>query len=710
MARKSKPKANKTKDEIAKNLQASMLKTSPADNLQRNMEFAGQMSTSIGSIIENLSVQNEVDFSDEQKKIFQDMLNALKKMATSQGDTTKDREELRTMFAKMVVQTEKQTEKVEKDIVVNEKEVESKEEEVRYLKYWQEKAQEDKTVTEKEKEEIKRDLEARVVELTTLKKDKERLTKSLETQKKLSEEIQNKMQEPEEKRLTMMDAIKGDTTAALRKFAPGLSWNPEEGQSYKDMLTGNLKKVTTGKGFMQAFGSVLLEPDKKAPSNAQLIESEREAMRQQEELQGLMGRMEQGSVNPETTSDMADAIGDATENASEDSAVLVTLQSLLQEVSVIRGIVEGSLQRDKGGKYRDTDTGQYISKETARTSGRGLFSKDELNQQLGLSSSELKKTSIKELEQMAAEEGRISPIERTAESIAAPTELLSALEEQGKVQSNILSALEKIADNTGTSAKIDKERDSEEDSGQSTLTNEEVKGQVEAVQSAKVGSAEAQQVASAEQQSGGGGMGQMIMDRLGGRMLSKTKGLGGSLMRGSSRLMSKGGSLLSRAAPLASRVAGGLGARAAGKVGAKALGKSLLKKIPGIGLVAGLGFGASRLLSGDWKGALGEVASGAASTVPGIGTAASAAIDAGLAARDMSNASIEGAPGDTAGMVSTATENSIPAMVAPTGGGGSTVVTNVSGGGGGAPAIGPTEIRIQDNSFVRFQDKRVARV
>ena len=82
-------------------------------------------------------------------------------------------------------------------------------------------------------------------------------------------------------------------------------------------------------------------------------------------------------------------------------------------------------------------------------------------------------------------------------------------------------------------------------------------------------------------------------------------------------------------------VAAKVGGKALAKVGGKALGKSLLKKIPGVGLVAGLGFGAGRLMSGDWKGALGEVASGAASTVPGIGTAASVAIDAGLAARDM---------------------------------------------------------------------------
>ena len=93
--------------------------------------------------------------------------------------------------------------------------------------------------------------------------------------------------------------------------------------------------------------------------------------------------------------------------------------------------------------------------------------------------------------------------------------------------------------------------------------------------------------------------------------------------------------------------AGKVVAKEGAKVGAKAVGKSLLKKIPGVGLIAGLGFGAQRLMGGDWKGALGEVASGAASTIPGIGTAASVAIDAGLAARDMG--AFDGGAGGTGG-------------------------------------------------------------
>lgn len=81
--------------------------------------------------------------------------------------------------------------------------------------------------------------------------------------------------------------------------------------------------------------------------------------------------------------------------------------------------------------------------------------------------------------------------------------------------------------------------------------------------------------------------------------------------------------------------AGGVRGVARGmKGGLKAGGKSLLKKIPGLGILAGLGFGAQRAMGGDWLGAGGEVLSGVLGSIPGIGTAASLAIDGGLAARD----------------------------------------------------------------------------
>jgi hypothetical protein len=85
----------------------------------------------------------------------------------------------------------------------------------------------------------------------------------------------------------------------------------------------------------------------------------------------------------------------------------------------------------------------------------------------------------------------------------------------------------------------------------------------------------------------------------------------------------------------AAETAAKTGAKTATKTAGKTVLKSALKKIPIIGALAGLGFGAQRALSGDLTGAGLEVASGLAGTLPGLGTAASIGIDAGLAARDM---------------------------------------------------------------------------
>ena len=75
--------------------------------------------------------------------------------------------------------------------------------------------------------------------------------------------------------------------------------------------------------------------------------------------------------------------------------------------------------------------------------------------------------------------------------------------------------------------------------------------------------------------------------------------------------------------------------KAATKAAGKGVGKGLLKKLPLVGLGLGAAFALERAASGDMVGALGELASGAAAMVPGWGTAASVAIDAGLIARDI---------------------------------------------------------------------------
>ena len=110
-------------------------------------------------------------------------------------------------------------------------------------------------------------------------------------------------------------------------------------------------------------------------------------------------------------------------------------------------------------------------------------------------------------------------------------------------------------------------------------------------------------------------------------------GVGGSKLLG--KFMGKGGTA----------AAGAAGSQATKKASSKILGKTLLKsavkKIPIIGAIAGIGFGIGRLMSGDISGAAMEVASGAAGTIPGAGTAASVGIDAALAAKDIKNAEKE---------------------------------------------------------------------
>ena len=99
---------------------------------------------------------------------------------------------------------------------------------------------------------------------------------------------------------------------------------------------------------------------------------------------------------------------------------------------------------------------------------------------------------------------------------------------------------------------------------------------------------------------------------------------GKNLIKGGKNLLKSGGKLLKT------------GGKNLLKNLTKTGGKSLLKKIPIVGLGLGAAFAVGRLFQKppDWKGALGEMASGAASIIPGVGTGLSLAIDAGLMVRD----------------------------------------------------------------------------
>jgi len=78
-----------------------------------------------------------------------------------------------------------------------------------------------------------------------------------------------------------------------------------------------------------------------------------------------------------------------------------------------------------------------------------------------------------------------------------------------------------------------------------------------------------------------------------------------------------------------------LGRNVAENVGKKATGKVLSKKIPGLGIAAGIIFGIERALKGDYTGAGLEVLSGIAGTIPTVGTGTSLGIDAYIIKRDI---------------------------------------------------------------------------
>ena len=130
-----------------------------------------------------------------------------------------------------------------------------------------------------------------------------------------------------------------------------------------------------------------------------------------------------------------------------------------------------------------------------------------------------------------------------------------------------------------------------------------------------------------QQMQGGGGGGLFNLLRAGKNMLKKTK-IGKKIGKGVRRTKTVAKGLLKKAGRK-------IGVKSVAKIGGKALGKGLLKKIPFIGLGAGLLFAGQRMMAGDFKGAGLEMLSGVAGTVPGIGTAVSVGLDATLAAKDM---------------------------------------------------------------------------
>jgi murein DD-endopeptidase MepM/ murein hydrolase activator NlpD len=139
--------------------------------------------------------------------------------------------------------------------------------------------------------------------------------------------------------------------------------------------------------------------------------------------------------------------------------------------------------------------------------------------------------------------------------------------------------------------------------------------------------------------SDGGGIGGSISKVLGGAVIGKfLAGRGLKLAQGAGgKIASKlTGKALEKTVgkEVAETVVKNAGKEAAEAGLEKGAAKFLGKKIPLVGLGLGTFFALERAAKGDFLGAGLELASGAASTIPGLGTAGSVAIDAALIARD----------------------------------------------------------------------------
>ena len=200
--------------------------------------------------------------------------------------------------------------------------------------------------------------------------------------------------------------------------------------------------------------------------------------------------------------------------------------------------------------------------------------------------------------------------------------LVSATKEQSNQQKMIAGAQRQQTDKLARKSKAAAEESALEN-GQDLSSNSAYTGLLRAATGAMSG-------AGGSGRGGGPGMG------LGGKVLAKNM-LKGAAKRGAGRTGARLGIALGGklAGGFGARMGAKLGAQAVGKVAGGALAKSLGKKIPLVGLGLGAVFAAQRAMQGDFLGAGLELASGAASTVPGIGTAGSVGIDAALAARDM---------------------------------------------------------------------------
>jgi len=120
--------------------------------------------------------------------------------------------------------------------------------------------------------------------------------------------------------------------------------------------------------------------------------------------------------------------------------------------------------------------------------------------------------------------------------------------------------------------------------------------------------------------------------------VGKVLGFGKNLLKKGKNVVKTSSAIVKSGVKNLGKTGAKTGVKTATKAAGKGVGKSVLKKIPFVGLGLGAAFAVDRLRKGDWAGALMELGSGAASMIPGVGTAVSAGLDIALIAKDIGDA------------------------------------------------------------------------
>ena len=656
----------RSKSDIAKEIKNRLVADNAEQSTRENSEYAGQMASNVSNIINTLTVNSEAVFTDEQAATFKSMLASLQQISGSTMDKGDEKKKLRILMAKLVAQSEKQIELLNKDlkektttIKKNEKEIPLKEEEIKKTKeeilkkteeIYELKADEKITDEEfkKKAEEIQKEIDRTDVaeeqvkqEKLNTKKLKEEVEKThleIEAQKKSIDETKKNVSNKTPKKESIIDLLtghkdlKGTSMKMVKDIFPGLDLHKKVGSAFD-----TAEEKMHGSRFGKMMSPFLKSNTVKERPFDELVASQRQKM----------------------------DIGDIANNIKTRTPVPMPEVTSMKDT--LEMVAKKSKKRSRA-KKNDTPQNPLVDRGNQLVdNGKPLF-------------------------------------------------------EEGKSSWHVVGE-----ENEPVQATLKKKRSKKKKGDGDT------EGGIGDI---------AQNLISSKIESGTGGV---MRDAL-GRFASKGEGGALAKMGGGALAKAEGGALAKMGGGALAKMEGGalakMGGKALTKLGGGAitrgLGKSLLKKIPGVGMLAGAGLGLMKALKGDFKGAALEVASGAASTIPGVGTVASMAIDAlntgpealpakkssgntgkiiggGIAGGilgDILLGSLSKGPGAHGGGIISSLIDSMSGKPTPQ-------VAQRSDMSSRMPATpkqdastpgGNTPVRIQDNSFIRYQDKRVARV